>query len=281
MTLRGRRRGKGISLLVPFTPGVADDRDRIWAWLKQYWKHNLPGCQVVMGTDPSVHSATEPGLPFSKTAAVNAAAKLATGDVFVIIDADAYVPPDLIRYAVSEIREARTTGRRLWFVPYRHFYRVNQESTERVLTSDPRNPWHFAEPPDDADIVEGGRVSEAFGHHFGAMITIMPRLAFEEVGGMDPRFRSWGAEDVSFLRAVDTIYGSHKTINRTVFHLCHGTIGGGLDRKWKGQAEAHPFGGLGSRYLAAFGDRARMLRLMAEWQDKEEAASDVLAVAVE
>ena len=184
---RDRRRGRGISFLVPFSPGIAEDRDRIWDWLHRYWAFNLPGVEIVMGSDPSHHLA-EPGLPFSKSAAVNAAAGLATGDVFVIIDADAYLAPELVRFAVEEIREARKTGRRLWYVPYRHFWRTSLDATERILTSDPRNPWHLPDPPAKADIDEGSEISEKFGHHFGAMITIVPRLAFEEVGGMDPRF---------------------------------------------------------------------------------------------
>ena len=86
---------------------------------------------------------------------------------------------------------------------------------------------------------------------------------------MDPRHHFWGAEDLDFMRAVDTIYGSHKTVNRSVFHLFHHTIGTGIDRRWQGQTERKPFTLLGARYAAAQGDRARMLRLQAEWRDLE------------
>ncbi len=265
MSIRDRWRGKGITFLVPFTPGLVADRDRLWAWLHPYWNDALPAVQIIIGQDP-VHHLAEPGIPFSKAAAVNVAAEKATGDVFVIIDADAYVTAELIRYAVAEVRGARSTGRRLWFVPYRRFFRLSADATERVLASDPREPWHPDDPPLLTHL-DVGQASRHSGHHFAAMIMVMPREAFEETGGLDPRFAGWGGEDISFMRAVDTIYGVHKTIDRSVFHLFHGTIGAGINRQWEGQTRRTPFTVLGARYLAAYGDRARMLRLIAEWKN--------------
>lgn len=262
----GERRGRGIALLVPFTPGLSEERDRLWTWLRAYWEHRLPLAQIIMGRDPS-HRLAQTGAPFSKTAAVNAAAAQARGDVLVILDADAYVSETLIVDCAREIRHARTQDRRLWFVPYRRFYRVSQDATERILGSDPRKPWRLDDPPLKTYLDTLHGTSPRYGHHFAAMIMILPREAFEEVGGMDPRFTGWGGEDVSFMRAVDTIYGCHKTCDRSVFHLYHGTIGQGVNRQWLGQTKRMPFARLGARYLAAYGDRARMLRLNAEWRE--------------
>ncbi len=260
-----RRPGHGIDLVVPFTPGLSEDRDRIWAWLYVYWRHQLPGAKIIMGHDP-VHHLAEEGVPFSKTSAVNAAAAKARGDILVILDADAYVSHSLILRCAGEIRRARRRGRRLWFVPYRRFYRLSKDATERVLSSDPRDPWHPDDPPLQTHLDPVHGINPKYGHHFMAMIAILPREGFEEVGGMDPRFQGWGGEDISFMRAVDTIYVNHKTVNRSVFHLFHGTIGEGIERQWTGQTKRMPFALLGARYQAAYGDRERMLRLIAEWR---------------
>jgi N-terminal domain of galactosyltransferase/Glycosyl transferase family 2 len=260
-----RSNGRGISLLVPFSPGLSADRDRIWTWAREYWRHHLAGAQIVMGHDPQ-HKLAQAGHPFSKTSAVNAAAHHARGDILVILDADAYVHPSIVLDAAREIRHARATGRKLWYVPYRHFYRLSPDATERVLTSDPRDPWHPSTPPPPEDVDPTVHASSSYGHHFMAMIAIMPREAFEATGGMDPRFAGWGGEDVSYMRCVDTIYSPHKTLDRSVFHLFHGTFGVGINREWEGQDKRKPFAVLGSRYAQAYGDRARMLRLTNEWR---------------
>ena len=94
------QRGEGISLLVPF---VSDGGVRLesWQWLREYWRHELPGAQVCVGTNFAV--------PFRKTAAVNEAAAQASGDVFVILDADCYMPgPVIERQVPPKVRASRS-----------------------------------------------------------------------------------------------------------------------------------------------------------------------------
>jgi len=55
--------------------------------LRNYWEEMLPEAEIIIGRDPKLR------LPFSKTYAVNAAAKKAHGKYFVILDADAYLDP--------------------------------------------------------------------------------------------------------------------------------------------------------------------------------------------
>lgn len=254
--------GWGLSLLVPFraNPGDPGYRERVrnFEWVKAYWEEQLPLAEFIHGHDESV--------PYSKTRAVNDAWHRATGDVFVILDADAYLHPEVIEHAAHEIRVARREGRNLWYVPYRRFYRLDHEISEMITHSDPGNPLRLPDPP-PRRYVESVQTysgqSDFRAHWYGALIQVMPREAFELAGGMDERFAGWGSEDVAFMRAVDTLYGPHKSLNRNVCHLYHPRMGKDVtDRKWAGQASANSNWPLSKQYLEARGDPAKMRKLV-------------------
>lgn len=248
-----RKRGYGISLLVPFR---TDNGRRVetWNWLIQYWRYELPGAEIIVGTDDRT--------PFCKTAAVNRAAAKAKGDVFVILDADCYVSGDVIEYCAREIRSARKRGHPLWFMPYRYFFRLTDSASREILNSDPANPpRYFAAAPPSYKLQENKSTNQ--GHWFGALIQIMPREAFELAGGMDTRFYGWGGEDVAFMHAVDTLFGQHKTAPNGVIHLWHPSIGTSVkDRKWAGQDKAGTNGALAAKYFRAMGDQGKMRELV-------------------
>ena len=86
----------------------------------------------------------------------------------------------------------------------------------------PDDPLRFPSPP-PVSAVESMQGS-GYGHWFAAMCLMLPREAFFTVGGMDPRFRGWGGEDVSFMHAVDTLWGKHKTGHNDIMHFWHGKI---------------------------------------------------------
>jgi hypothetical protein len=243
-----------ISLLVPFRASAKHPhRARIWEWLKRYWSHELPDAEIVVG-----HSTSE---AFCKTEAVNDAAARARGRIFVILDSDAYIRGSAILHCARAIEEAQRRGQKRWFIPYRRLYRLTEASAEMVLNSDPMWPYRFTSPPPD-DAVES-TVGSMHGHHFGAMIQIMPREAFEAVGCMDTRFKGWGGEDVAFMRAVDTLYAKHKTIAVDVLHLWHPNIGTSvLDRMWEGQDKPGQNSRLAKSYSRATGDRVAMRALV-------------------
>jgi hypothetical protein len=263
------RRGRGVSILIPFRcPDRGNPRVRNVEWLKSYWKAQLPGAEVVMGDDP------ETDLPFSKSVAVNNAAAKARGDVFVIADADGYVSADSVMHCVEEIRSARKKGQRLWFVPYRLFFRMTEEASRLLLASDPRSPFPFSEPLAQEHVL--GDTDPAVGHWYGAMLQIMPREAFEAVGGWDERFRGWGGEDHAAMRAMDTLYGPHKTLPGQVLHVWHPQIGpkGAAavvhwkERMWEGQDDTGVNDKLSNRYYAAQG-RPKVMRALLDEGKKQ------------
>lgn len=250
-----RRRCVKISVLVPYRSDHAL-RSRTWHWLQVYWRYALPEAEFITGSNDET--------PFCKTAAVNDAFSRARGDVIVIMDADCYMDADVIRDCAREIREARKAGQKLWFIPYRRFYRLSKDAAKQLLLSDPLEPLTFGDPPPSREVEHIWRNSS--GHWWGALIQIMPREAFELAGGMDERFKGWGSEDISFMHAVDTLYGKHKTANAPVYHLWHPSIGGKwlFTRQWSDQPVPEMNDPLATRYSTVLGDRARMKRLLDE-----------------
>ena len=264
------RKGYGISILIPFR--CLDKNNQRWEnaqWLEKFWKKSLPGAQIVIGDDPSVD------LPFSKSVAINQAAKKAKGDVFVVIDADGYMPPASILHCAKEIRTAKKKGYRLWFVPYRLFYRLNKEASRRLLESSPKKAVTFSCPPNPKDIL--GDTDPSTGHWYGAMIQIMPREAFEIVGGWDERFRGWGGEDHAAMRAMDTLYCLHKTLPGQVLHVWHPQIGktgekdvvSWKERMWENQTDPGANNRLSWRYYHSIGKPLLMRQLINEGLRRE------------
>lgn len=250
-----RDKGKGITLLVPFRSD-GTERQEIWNWLKVYYKWHLPGAQLVQGTDF--------GTPFSKTCAVNSAAQGATGDIYVILDADCLIDPAVILDCARAIRVARDRDVKRWYVPYRHLYRLNRETSELVLDKDPRRFSADRYLRDLAQWEIENCDGSGVGHHFGALIQIMPSEAFWEVGGMEPRCRGWGVDDIAFVMALDTLFAKHRTTANSVWTLHHKPRGRRHHRLWEGQQSEDPNGTLGARYREAWGNVERMRALVNE-----------------
>ena len=268
MTRRARRQGKGISLLVPF---VTTDprRQQTWDWLAKYWAHELPQADVCVGTNYE--------LPFSKTSAVNHAARQAQGDIFVIMDADCYIRGSILVDCAERIRLERRRGHKLWFMPYRCFYRLSDTASKVVLESDPADPFRYPVPPARSDIENDPLTGIKQGHWFGALIQLMPREAFEHLGGMDPRFSGWGGEDVAFMRALDTLYARHMTVPTAVFHLWHKNKGDTwTQRTWSVGEVAGNNNKLFSKYYGAIGHVVRM-RLLGSGRDTTACLSSMKA----
>lgn len=262
---RRLRKGAGISIIIPFRCSDPDDqRVKNLEWLRLYWRAQLPGAEIVMGEDSDWNR------PFSKSIAVNDGAAKATGDIFVIVDADGYISAESVLHCASEIRAARKKGERLWFVPYRQFYRMTQDASQWLLRSDPAKPFKFQEPL--PDIFTMGDNDPHIGHWYGAMIQICPREAFELVGGWDERFRGWGGEDAAATHAMDTLYAPHKTLPGQVLHVWHPQLGPQgkaaqvhwKERMWEGQPDPGANNKLSNKYYGAYRNPEKMRKLVDE-----------------
>jgi hypothetical protein len=242
-----------MSLLIPFRSDNKD-RQRAFQWVRRYWKRELPDAEIVIGRSRSK--------PFCKTEALNDAAAHARGRVLVVLDADTYMPGSILDRCADRILEE--LANHLWYVPYRHLYRLNKAATQRVIESKPSDPLRFPSPPLPEDL-DGDGMKSSYGHRYGAMVTIFPREALDVLGCFDERFKGWGGEDVALLRALDTLYGKHKTTQNDVLHLWHPVIGADYkSRAWTGQRGGKRNDELSNAYNRATRNPSQMRRLVDE-----------------
>lgn len=249
-----------ISILIPFRDSD-EERTVVWRWLERFWHDHLPHAELLIGNDD--------GFPFSKSVAVNEAARRARGRIFAILDADCFLNPAVIQACADALDEADAQGRRTWFIPYLRLYRLNRRSTDALIRTDPRRPFDFPTPPPPQDIDNHG--AEGYGHQFGAIALIMPREAFWTVEGMECRFRGWGGEDSSFMKSLDTLWGLHEVTDNEALHLWHQRPGDNyLTRRWVGQQTTNVNARLGQRYNIASNDPTFMNALIAERSESNE-----------
>lgn len=229
-----------ISILIPFS-SRNPVRKLIFKWLIKYWQCELPHAEIIIGHN---HDKV-----FCKGAALNDAIRRSTGKVIVIMDADAYMPGNVLNRCADRILEE--LDNHLWYVPYRHLYRLRRWITSDIIASDPCNPLRIPSPPPLDYITDKGHNNQ-YGHRYGAMVMIFPRQAFEVLGCFDERFRGWGGEDVALLRALDTLWGKHKTTDNDVLHLWHPFIGADYKtRRWAGQKHPNANNHLANKYNRA------------------------------
>lgn len=240
-----------ISLLIPFS---SRDRVRIRTlkWLLEYWSYELPEAEIIIG-----HAR---GRIFCKGEALNRAMKKATGKIIVIIDSDAYISGDVLTTCADRMLEE--LDNHLWYVPYRHLYRLTKEASEMILDSHPACPIRLSSPPPPEFVESNGHKSK-YGHRYGAMCMMFPREAYDILGCFDERFKGWGGEDVALLRALDTLYGKHKTTENDILHLWHPFIGANYTtRKWEGQSSGSANNELANKYNKATGKPMKMRKLV-------------------
>jgi hypothetical protein len=189
-----------VVILVPRRAGKPD-RDRVWAWVDEWWRTNL-GYEIVEGHH-------DVGL-FNRSAAVNRAARLADWehvqpwDVAVIIDADVICDPDHVRQAIARAHE---TGRLT--MPFTVRKDIDRPGSDAVMGGF-RGNW-------------SRYVHKSYTDMCSACI-VVPRRLWDAVGGFDESFVGWGFEDNAFAAACETFAGAPiDKLPGELWHLWHET----------------------------------------------------------
>ncbi|MCX7749901.1 MAG: galactosyltransferase-related protein [Clostridia bacterium] len=187
---------KEISVLIPFKPDGAS-RSRNWEWLRKRYELLLPNAEICIGDSDIV--------PYCRSAGVNAAAKKATRDIFLIGDAD-------IIFDLWQLEAAfELLSHYPWVFPFTGTHFLYDEQTVELVNKDPA-------------IFMTALQLNGYGYYGNSLseLFFIPRKNFEKVGGFDERFRGWGMEDRAFAAAVDTLCGPHGRLGGSeIWHMCH------------------------------------------------------------
>ena len=166
-------------------------RARAWEWVRARYELLWPEAEIVV--------ADSDGETFSFTQAANRAVKQSSGDVVLIASAE--IACDL-GYLMHAYDHARTQ-----LVVAEEYHYLTEPDSEALLS----------QPPDvDIDVPETTEWSGPGMGHF-----MLPRVAFEAVGGYDERHTGWGWEDLCLALAVETLWGPMLRIPGRVFHFWH------------------------------------------------------------
>lgn len=189
---------KKISILVPYKSDRSY-RDANWHWLKKRYELLLPNAELCIGNYD--------GEPFSRSAAINNAARLATRDIFIITDADIVFDVDQIARAILGL-----TGF-TWIIPYTILNYLTLKQTNELQKMEPNVTLKALD-------FTGCNQRDCTSIMFGG-ISVVPRNYFEKIGGFDERFKDWGYEDNAFQESLDAICGHHKRIRTSLWHMYH------------------------------------------------------------
>jgi hypothetical protein len=190
-----------VSCLIPFRDADGT-RTQGMRWILARWKHHYPDWEFIVASDDGID-------PFNKSMAVNKAAAQATGDVYVILDADTWIEPQFVTQALGFIKAGVP-----WVVPARTSLRLKKDVSDRIMALDPTGPLpSISNAWLKKDAEQAGGVV--------GFLWITSRKAFEAVGGMDERIRGWGGEDTLFTMAMDRVNGHHRKLNGIVMCLWH------------------------------------------------------------
>lgn len=209
--------------------GGNEHRERCWRLVRDRWDEL--GLEIFTGDVPG---------PFNRSAARNAAARDAGAwDVAIFVDADTLGEQAVVTAALER---AATTGRIV--VPHDEYLGLSAGGTADVLAGR-RAGW--------------SRVTKRI-ERAPLGVLVVPRSAWDTLGGFDERFVDWGGEDVAFGIAARTLVGIDRLAGR-IWHLWHPMDPTKRDYVRAGGTD------LRNRYSAAAKDPDLMRALLAERED--------------
>jgi len=219
-----------VSFLIPYNSDN-DQRTKIVNWLHKYYKALFPNAELCFGSSTSKF--------FSKSQAVNNAAKKATKDFFIILDADIIISPSTIKKSIHALKSYP------WVIPYVYLHDIDKVSTQILLNTPPSN---FP-----SEIQSKKRHRTSYGG-----VNIMDRDTFYKVNGFDERFVGWGGEDDAFMASLCSMAGKPVRFDEVIYHLWHPRAEVGHNPFYSQNLK------LAQEYCEAIHDKNKMRQLLKE-----------------
>lgn len=189
-----------VSICIPYR-ATDERRARYFEWNVSRWR-------CLTGDDDRYELIVgdAPRYPFNRAAARNAAAELATGDVFVFVDADTIVSiPVVVSSVVTAVNGVAAVQ------PFDVYYNLTEAASDAATATDSTR-LSFPTPADDD---WEHRLTDSPGG-----CVIVSRDVFEKVGGWCEKFVGWGYEDDAFLSDLAQA-GEVRRVAGNILHLWH------------------------------------------------------------
>lgn len=175
-----------ISILINHKKGLYNDKN--WVCMKKRYEFLIPKAEICLGDYPENN--------YSKSLAINNAAKKATGDIFIIADSNIAFDFNSIKKGIDMLKQYS------FIIPYGDLIHLNQHSTNYFHSLSPSLnmdkiyfPAYKAEPT-------------AVGHIF-----IVTRDCFETIGGFDESMTEWDEENIDFANRLYSKFDDYKRLN--------------------------------------------------------------------
>lgn len=221
---------------------------------KKRWQEKMPDVELVIVINNDD--------PFNKAKALNQAAKQATGDYFILADADIMFGTTLID------RLAVLAPEHHWIIPWKTCYELSEEYSARFYADEtfvlPKKIT-IKDLDQQTAIINHRSIVNRYVNTYeadGAYINVISREAFELVNGLDERFRGWGCEDLALAAALNTLVGQAYRMDERIFHLYHDRRAGAANPYYDANKK------LWFRYQEALGDVVKMRAIIDERKEK-------------
>lgn len=178
----------GVAVVVPLRL-ECPYRERAWTFVRARFAVEHPTWRII--------EAHDDGEPFSKSAAVMRAVKDVDEDVVIVHDADVWCDGlgDALEYLAF-------SG---WVVPHYDVLRLSEYATHQTFNHQ----------------VDGhNELVERYRGVLGGGVVALYRELIDRVP-LDPRFKGWGGEDISWGHALRTLAGEAWRGRNVLYHYWH------------------------------------------------------------
>jgi hypothetical protein len=238
-----------VRLILP-RRGDEGHRDRVWDFCRRHWQDQRPAWEIVEGEHLDG--------PFNRSAAINEAAQ-GDWDVAVILDADTILDVEAVDRAIM-------LAERDWrlVLPFSDRCLLNRRGTQQILNGYCGSWERF--------VSARQRPSDAYVYVSGCQV--ISRQLWDQIGGFDERFESYGGEDDAFHAATVALTGHDARQDRlpgSAWHLWHAHSPDASNQSARKLVRA-----LSERYTDCAWDRERMQALLAEPRTPDQVVVSVL-----
>ncbi|HSQ87836.1 galactosyltransferase-related protein, partial [Romboutsia sp.] len=181
-----------VSILVPYTSdnGI---REKNWTWLKKRYELLMPDVEICIGEST--------GFPYSRSEAINNAARKATRDIFLIMDADVLFDIKDIEISINMLSDFKIV------FPLSKYVKLDNHITKDIISNSPNIPISEMKiSTNNSKVFFNSYPPGKYKYIFVGAICLIHRKQFEECGGFDERFRGWGGEDDAFAHIAKYLY---------------------------------------------------------------------------